>query len=209
MACLQSWVSEEDFGCPTIPCPNCGRPFPVSRAAREKCLVAVRALLAKNCTASSRCKTSSSSLKSHAEDPPKKRQKKLSRKKLVGESSDEGPPLVPRQLGYVFGREGLHDLDQVQKEREAAGLPPPWWEANTWLEKNEHKYLGGKADAKDGPSCSSSASASMLEKKQRLEKGGEADAEDGPSCSSSTSASMVYDSVKPMCNSEAEADVWF
>ena len=119
-------------------------------------------------------------------DPPKKRTKKQPNKKLeVDEPSDEGPP--PEGLlgwGYLFGRYGLHDLDQVQKEREAAGLPPPWWEANTWLKENEHKYLGGEADAKDGPSCSSSASASMLEKKQRLEKGGEADAKDGPNCSS-------------------------
>ena len=259
MACLQSWVSEEDFGCPTIPCPNCGRPFPVSRAAREECLVAVRGLLAKNCTAFSRCKTSSVPLRDvghdakvgHAEDPPKKRHKKQS-----SEEEEEPRLFWSARFGALVG---LHDLDQVQKEREAAGLPPPRWEANTWLKKNGHKYMGGEADAQDPPKKrktkqsrkklvgeSSDEGPPLVPRqmgyvfgregwhdldqvqkereaaglpppwwerkrleKQLLEKGGEADAEDGPSCSSSTSASMVCDSVKPMCNSEAEADVWF
>ena len=58
MACLQSSVSEE-FGCPTIPCPNCGRPYPVSRGSRPEYLMAFKKLLADNCTPSSRCKTSS------------------------------------------------------------------------------------------------------------------------------------------------------
>jgi len=146
-------------------------------------VVAFKKLLADNCTPSSRCGGPRWTKMLEVDEkarcgPPKKRTKKQPNKKLeVDEPSDEGPP-PEGLLGW------LHGLDQVQKEREAAGLPPPWWEANTWLKENEHKYLGGEADAKDGPSCSSSASASMLEKKQRLEKGGEADAKDGPNCSS-------------------------